>query len=165
MKNHFGESQQTTDFQGRESAALSDSMRYQQSTAEYSSWGLFYSQLYRLKLDFLQSMRLTKLGGRYEAINSFYNCLSSCDDLLTMLSGIVSKTEIENLDKDIEILEKNFDEFVHMSKRTNLKIFKKHLIELKMIYRTIHFLMQRHNLGLPMNQNTNIDLTAAIVGD
>jgi hypothetical protein len=165
MKNHFGQPSQVKEYQTRESAAISDSINYSQSTAEYSSWGLFYSQLYRLKLDFIQSMRFVKLGGRSEAIHSFYNCLSNCDDLLTMLTGIIPKTDIEQIDNDIETLEIEFEEFVRKSKLTHLKISRKHMNKLKMIYRNINFLMQRHNLGLPVNQNTSIDLTAAIVGD
>lgn len=165
MINHFGQPPQNKEFQSREASAMSDSMKYNEANAEYSSWGLFYSQLYRLKLDFLMSIRSVKLGGQSEAIENFYNCVSDCDDLLTMLVGIVPKSDVEQLDCDIESLEKEFNEYVKTAKLTHRRIPINQIKKLKMIHRTINFLMQRHNLGLPVSQNLGFDVTSSIVGD
>ena len=161
----FEEPQINRDFARRENSALGSKMNYTEAIADYSSWGLFYSQLYRLKIDFIQSIRLVKLGTKYEVCDHFQNCLCDCDDLVTMITGIVPKGNIDALDIRLELLEKNFNEYVRRMKLSNNKMPQEMIKELKNIYRFINFLMQRHNLGLPVSQDSKWDVGSSIIGE
>lgn len=165
MASYFGEPQVNKDFKNREVAAFGDKMNYNEASSDYSSWGLFYSQLYRLKIDFIQSIRSVKMGSKYEVIDYFQNCMCDCDDLVTMITGICPRVDILAIDERLITLESKLDEYVKRMKFSNKTLPKELIKELKEIYRYINFLMQRHNLGLPVSQASNWDISASIIGE
>lgn len=126
----------------------------QGGTAEYSSWGLYHSYAWKLRLELIT---LLQPIFRNDIYSSEY--LRDVSSLLLQLNflfvGVFKKEETDEIEKRLNIIELQISEFLRTKRVVKNKLIPNELLkDIKECYKLLSLYQQIHGLLLPINKIT-----------
>ena len=138
-------------------------------TAEYSSWGIYHSALWKIRLPLMEAMVELRQYRLYDVTKDLSFAVSLMYELSDFCIGVFSTKETNELEEQLDALAIKIDEFIIRKKSAPQLMVDGQLIsEIRTAYKLLASIQQKHNLLLPIdrfNQNLESMIEANFTGN